>query len=343
MTPSPTLQDELDLLCQTMERIRHHHEWSNDEDSAMKLLDVVGEDIQCVLHNYKWRELNVVQAANKYLSYSKGNHGSDGKVVPEIESKTSKLSKLTLDNNVVVGMYDKIGSRVDYDVEIDVEALLEYISNSPVPVGRANLIGIVRNSTYRGKQNNIVFNSNRRAERLIDQLIKHKVLVERKGVIGITDHMYRAVPWPATLQVIGVARHEHTVFGLFGSKTGKNLLSLLCNSTDIEQHLGHVFEEKFERYSQQMNEKRENAMHGKATSANDATCLTLGHVLSLPSSKVIHVDTGAMAKERVSIDADVLQQLIKHCPHAGTKERLVKYDEHCKHVQKSKPNKPKKI
>lgn len=333
-TPS-TLQDELDLLRQAMERIRKHHEWPAHEDGAMLLFDVVGEDIQCVLHNYKWRELNVVNLANKFLSQSKGNHGSDGKVVPEIESKTAKLGKLTLDQGVTVGMYDKIGSRVDFDTEIDIEPLLEYLSDSPVPVYRTNLVGIVQNSTYKGKTSNIIFNSPRRANRLIDLLIKEKVLAENKGIIVPTNTIYKKVAWPATLQVNGVARHEHTVFGLFGPKTGKNVLSILCQSNDIEQHLAHVFESKFGRYSAQMNEKRENAHHGKATSANDATSITLGQALSLPSAKVIHLDTGAMVTERVTIEDTIVALLCKRAANQGMKDRVVKYDEYCKAMQKN--------
>lgn len=323
-TPIAPLDEMLQQLQQSVDAIRQHHAFPHDQHGAMKIFNVVLESIQPVLHNYKWRELMLVQLANTHLSHSGGNHGSDGKTVQEIESKSAKMSGKALMGRHVMGMYDKIGARIDFDPNVDVELLIDYVDQSPEPMTKDRLMAYIRNTTFKGQERNLSMSSKRRAERLFGLLIQEQALKEHKGIIKVGPNPNATIKWPPTLQTLGVARHEYTIFGLFGAKTGRPLLGVLCKSEDIEEKLGGVFEQKFALYSQQMDEKKKNTQHGKAASSNDATTIELQALLKLPTVKIIHLDTQAMEHEGMTVEAGLLENMKKACTK-GNREMLEKY------------------
>lgn len=321
MSEPQTLADLLAQLQQTIGEIQEHHEW-NEHDGPLKVFDAVSSPILPLLHNYKWRENILVDKANQILGQSPGIHGSDGKKVEEIESKSAKLKGKMLNGGAAIGMYDKIGSRVDYDEAVDATPLLDHFNNGALR--EEAVLSLIQSTPLQGKNGaTLVFSSLRRATRLLKILEQKGVLQRDKaGDFELGHSPWVAVEWPPTLLSIGVARHEHSVFGLFGSQE-KALLIAMCDSKDIEEVLANHFEKRFAEYSGQMAAKRSNANHGKATSARDSVKVSLAHILSLPSAKVVHVDTGALWNEKIKLDPDLVDK-IKKLPDARTQKGAIK-------------------
>lgn len=322
MSDPTTLSQLLDQLKATADAIQNHHEWDGANAKVLKVFDAVSGPILPVLHNYKWRELMLVEKANDILSQSPGVHGSDGKKAEEIESKSAKLKGRVLKDSDTIGMYDKIASRVDQEEALDASPLLDHFNAGPVREEAA--LKLIQSTPLQGKTGAmVVFSSPRRAKRLLKTLVDNNVLGhDKNGDLELGSTPWVSVDWPATLLSIGVARHEHSVFGLFGGQE-KALLVVMCNSCDIEEVLGNMFEKRFDEYSGQMNAKRANANHGKATSARDAVKITVSEVLSLPSSKVIHLDTGALWGEKIKLD-DALVEKIRKLPNTRTSNGVIK-------------------
>lgn len=320
MSDPQTLQDLLNVLQDTMNQIQEHYEW-NDSDGPLKVFDVVAPPILPLLHNYKWRENILVEKANQILGQSPGVHGSDGRKVEEIESKSAKLKGRVIKLTDCVGMYDKIASRVDFDEDLDASPLLDLFNNGPIR--EEEVLKMIRNTVLRGKNGqNIAFSSPRRANRLLQLMEKNSVLQRDKfNDLELGQSPWFSLDWPPTLLSIGVARHEHSVFGLFGANE-KALVVVMCESADIEQVLGPVFEKRFEEYTSQMA-TRKNDNHGKATSARDAVKISLEDVLNIPSSKIIHLDVGAMWKEKIKMET-MLTERIKKMSNARTSNGTIK-------------------
>lgn len=321
MTDPQTLADLLAQLQKTIVEIQEHHEW-NEQDGPLNVFDAVSSPILPLLHNYKWREKILVAKANQILGESPGLHGSDGKKPGEIESKSAKLKGKVLNGAAAIGMYDKIGSRVDYDEALDATPLLDHFNNGALREDAT--LALIQSTPLQGKKGaTVVFSSLRRATRLL-KIFEEKGVLQRDkwGDLELGHSPWVAVEWPPTLLSIGVARYEHSVFGLFGCQE-KVLLVALCDSKDIEEVLANHFEKRFAEYSVQMDDKRNNAKHGKATSARDAVIVSLGHILSLPSAKVVHLDTGALWNEKIKLDPDLIEK-VKKMPDSRTQKGAIK-------------------
>lgn len=321
MSDPKTLTDLLAQLQQTIGEIQEHHEW-NEIDGPSKVFDAVSGPILPLLHNYKWREKILTEKANQVLGKSPGVHGSDGKTRPEMESKSAKLKSRLINIAAAIGMYDKIESKVDSNEALDTSPLLDHFNTGAVREEAA--LALIQATPLQGKEGKtVMFSSPRRAARLLKILEEKSVLARDKmGDLVLGVNPWVAVEWPPTLLTIGVARYEHSVFGLFGAQE-KALLTVLCDSKDIEEVLGDHFEKRFGEYREQMDVRGSNPNHGAAPSAHDSVKISLEQVLSLPSSRVIHLDTGALWSEKIKLDP-LLVDKIQKMPDRRTQKGVIK-------------------
>lgn len=321
-----SLNDLILDLNKIVEQIEDHFEY-NKKTGPLKIFEAVSSPILPLLHNYKWRELILVDQANSYLSNSPGIHGSDGKRVEEIESKSAKIKGKTLKLNDVVGMYDKIASRIDLVNDLDVEIIMDEFKSTDHKISENVLIAMIKEKSFKYQGGNLLCTSTRRAKKLLNLLLENNNIERVGDCYKMGSAPWKTVDWNRTLLTMGVARHDYSVFGLFGNQE-KPLLTLLCNSSDIEEQLGDKFEACYDVYSEKMKSRKIDNNSERGTSARDCVKISIGDILKLNSLKILNIDFGLLWNEKIKLDdamIDKLNKLSNSKFDATFKNQLEKY------------------
>ena len=254
-------------------------------------------------------------------------HGVDGAPTPSFEGKNAKLSKaLRLSSSVAT--FDKSQNKLDTTETLNVKLLCEHLENTGMST-KTEILNTIHSFQLRDDKNRLfVFDSQFRAEKLLQILLSHNFITQSPcGMLQINKNIdwSTSLAWSATLTK-KVEEGAYTAVSIYGPER-KPVFVAYFKSSDL---FGiSKFSSRYQKYNEILEINK--TTKPEAGSPYDAVTLKISDVIDLPSFELVDLDCHAMnvygaPKEEQARIQDELYLKLKKMPIApNIKQHLDTY------------------